>query len=73
MTPRENRRKQEYGGTPLHPLAPLANVGVVLSGLLGLLTGSRFPDLVVGGAIGVHVVKEAIEILSEAREARTGE
>ena len=45
----------------------------MLSGLLVLLTGSRFPDLVVGGAIGVYVVKEAIEILSEAREARAGE
>jgi cation diffusion facilitator family transporter len=51
----------------------IANVGVVLSGLLVLLTGSRFPDLVVGAAIGVYVVKEAIEILSEAREARVGE
>jgi len=45
----------------------------VLSGHLVLLTGSRFPDLVVGGAIGVYVVKEAIEILSEAREAKAGE
>ena len=51
----------------------IANIGVILSGLLVLLTGSRFPDLVVGGAIGVYVVKEAIEILSEAREARAGE
>jgi Co/Zn/Cd efflux system component len=51
----------------------IANIGVILSGLLILLTGSRFPDLVVGGAIGVYVVKEAIEILSEAREARAGE
>jgi hypothetical protein len=37
-----------------------------------LLTGSRFPDLIVGSAIGVYVVKEAFEILSEAREARAG-
>jgi cation diffusion facilitator family transporter len=50
----------------------IANLGVMLSGLLVLLTGSRFPDLVVGGAIGVYVVKEAIEILSEARETRSG-
>jgi cation diffusion facilitator family transporter len=48
----------------------IANVGVMLSGLLVLLTGSRFPDLVVGGAIGVYVMKEALEILGEAREAR---
>jgi cation diffusion facilitator family transporter len=51
----------------------IANVGVMLSGLLVLLTGSRFPDLVVGGAIGIYVIKEAIEILGEAREARAGE
>jgi Co/Zn/Cd efflux system component len=48
----------------------IANIGVMLSGLLVLLTSSRFPDLVMGGAIGIYVVKEAIEILSEAREAR---
>jgi cation diffusion facilitator family transporter len=51
----------------------IANVGVMLSGLLVLLTRSRFPDLVVGGAIGIYVIKEAIEILGEAREARAGE
>jgi cation diffusion facilitator family transporter len=48
----------------------IANVGVMLSGLLVLLTGSRFPDLVVGGAIGVYVIKEALEIMGEPREAR---
>jgi Co/Zn/Cd efflux system component len=48
----------------------IANVGVIFSGLLVLLTGSRFPDLVVGGAIGVYVMKEALEIPGEAREAR---
>ena len=51
----------------------IVNVGVMLSGLLVLLTGSRFPDLVVGGAIGIYVIKEAIEILREAHEARVGE
>lgn len=51
----------------------IANVGVMLSGLVVLLTGSRFPDLIMGGAIGVYVVKEALEIMSEAREARAGD
>jgi Co/Zn/Cd efflux system component len=51
----------------------VANVAVMASGLLVLLTGSRFPDLVVGGAIGVYVIREAREILIEAREARTRE
>jgi cation diffusion facilitator family transporter len=48
----------------------IANVGVIASGLLVSLTGSRYPDLVVGTAIGVYVIKEAFEILGEAREAR---
>ena len=46
----------------------IANIGVMLGGLLVLLTRSRFPDLFVGGAIGIYVAKEAIKILSEARE-----
>jgi cation diffusion facilitator family transporter len=50
----------------------IANIGVMLSGLLVWLTGARFPDLVMGAAIGIYVAKEAIEILSEAREARRG-
>jgi Co/Zn/Cd efflux system component len=40
----------------------IANVAVMLSGLAGRLTGSRFPDLIVGGTIGVYVIKEAGEI-----------
>ena len=48
----------------------IVNLSVVLSGLFVLLTGSRIPDLIVGAAIGVYVIKEAVEILNEAREAR---
>lgn len=47
----------------------VANLGVILSGLLVATTGVRYPDLVVGAAIGVYVIKEAVEILREAREA----
>jgi Co/Zn/Cd efflux system component len=47
----------------------IANVAVMVSGLLVLLSGSRFPDILVGAAIGVYVVREALEILSEARES----
>jgi cation diffusion facilitator family transporter len=47
----------------------VANIGVVVSGLLILATGWRYPDLVVGAMIGLYVCKEALEILSEAREA----
>lgn len=49
----------------------IANLGVILSGLLVLLTGSRYPDLVVGLAIGVYVIREAFEILGRARDAQT--
>lgn len=47
----------------------VANIGVVVSGVLILATGWRYPDLVVGALIGLYVCKEALEILSEAREA----
>ncbi len=48
----------------------VANVAVILSGLAVILTGSRYFDLAVGAAIGLYVVKEAFEILKEARTAR---
>jgi Co/Zn/Cd efflux system component len=44
----------------------LANLGVFASGLTVLFTGHRLADLVVGLAIGLYVVKEAIGILREA-------
>ena len=47
----------------------IANLAVILSGLTILLTGFRFIDLIVGGAIGLYVIKEAFEIIGEAREA----
>ena len=47
----------------------VANAGVIAAGILVMLTGSRLPDLVVGFGIGTYVVKEAMEILREAREA----
>lgn len=49
----------------------IANIGVILAGVAVLLTGIRYFDLAVGAAIGLYVAKEALEILSEAREARS--
>lgn len=49
----------------------VANIGVLVAAGLVLITGSRFPDLIVGAAIGAYVVKEAVEILREAREPAT--
>jgi cation diffusion facilitator family transporter len=48
----------------------VANVAVILSGLVVMATGFRWFDLLVGGGIGLYVMREALEILGEAREAR---
>lgn len=48
----------------------IANMAVIGSGIIVITTGFRFIDLIVGGAIGAYIVKEAAEILGEAREAR---
>ena len=44
----------------------VANIGVIISGFLVLLTKSRYPDLIVGFAIGLYVIKEALEIFKES-------
>jgi cation diffusion facilitator family transporter len=48
----------------------IANVGVIVSGALVLLLGSRLPDLVVGAVIAAVVVRGGVEILRQARVAR---
>ncbi|NII11024.1 cation transporter [Oleiagrimonas sp. C23AA] len=48
----------------------VANGAVILSGVLVLWLHSPVPDLVIGAAIAVYVLKEAFGILREAREAR---
>ncbi|HMP57164.1 MAG TPA: cation diffusion facilitator family transporter [Novosphingobium sp.] len=50
----------------------IANAGVIAAGLVVLATGWREADLVVGAAIGVYVIWEALGILREAREAEAG-
>jgi cation diffusion facilitator family transporter len=47
----------------------LSNVGVFVSGLVVMLMGFRFADLVAGLGIGLYVVKEAVEILRSAHKA----
>lgn len=44
----------------------IANIGVILAAVLVRMTQSRIPDLVMGLAIGVYVVREALEIRSRA-------
>lgn len=48
----------------------VANMAVILSGIAVLLTGMRALDLIVGAGIGLYVVREAFEILGDARAAR---
>lgn len=48
----------------------VANFGVILAGTLVWVLGSPYPDLIVGAAIGVYIVKEAFEILTDANRAQ---
>ena len=48
----------------------VANIGVILAGILGLWLGSPYPDFIIGALIGLYVIKEAIEILGDARRAQ---
>lgn len=48
----------------------IANAAVILSGVAVLMTGARYFDLTVGAAIGLYVMREASEIISEARHAQ---
>lgn len=45
----------------------IANLGVILSGILVMLTKSRYPDLIMGFVIGLYVIREAIEIFKVAK------
>lgn len=51
----------------------VANVGVILAGLVVLWLGVPYPDYVVGTLIGLYVVREATEILRDARSEGDGE
>lgn len=42
----------------------IANVGVIVAGILVFITGSMLPDLVVGSVVFVLVMKGAVSILS---------
>jgi cation diffusion facilitator family transporter len=46
-----------------------ANIGVIVSGTLVWISGSRYPDLVIGVIISAIVVRGGIKILKEARQA----
>ncbi len=46
----------------------IANIGVILSGILVWALGSRYPDLVIGSVIAVVVLRGGLQILKEAAE-----
>lgn len=46
----------------------IANLGVILSGGLIAITNSRYPDLIIGTAIALYVIKEAFEMLDETHK-----
>lgn len=48
----------------------IANLGVLVSGILILFLGSRIPDLVIGTLISFVVIRGGVEILQEAKKAR---
>ena len=48
----------------------VANIGVILAGVLVWWLANPYPDYVIGTLIGLYVIKEAIEILGDARRAR---
>jgi Co/Zn/Cd efflux system component len=49
----------------------LANVGVIATGGLVALTGSRYPDLIIGLGIALLVGRGGIHILRDARRTRS--
>ena len=49
----------------------VANIGVILAGVLVFWLKLPYPDYIIGTLIGLYVIKEAVEILGDARRART--
>jgi len=45
----------------------VANLGVIMAGVLVLVLNKPHPDFAIGTLIGLYVIKEAIEILRDAR------
>lgn len=50
----------------------VANLGVILAGVLVFWLRVPYPDYVIGTLIGLYVIKEAIEILRDARSEADG-
>jgi Co/Zn/Cd efflux system component len=46
----------------------LANIGVLIAGAGVALTSSPWPDLIIGGVIGLLIMKSSIQILKESKK-----
>ena len=51
----------------------VANLGVILAGILVLWLAVPYPDFIIGALIGLYVIKEAIEILRDAKSETNNE
>ena len=51
----------------------IANLGVIISGILVMVLGSRLPDLIIGAIISAVVLRGGAQILREAKKARAEE
>lgn len=51
----------------------IANLGVIVSGVLVAVIGSRFPDLIVGTIISIIVVRGGLKILQDAKQTQESE
>lgn len=48
----------------------IANLGVIISGILVTIVGNRFPDLIIGAIISFIVIRGGVKILKEVKETR---
>lgn len=51
----------------------IANVGIIISGGLVALLGSRYPDLIIGALISIVIVRGGFKILADAKETLAAE
>uniref|UniRef100_UPI00356B5CD7 cation transporter n=1 Tax=Pontibacterium sp. TaxID=2036026 RepID=UPI00356B5CD7 len=49
----------------------IANLGVIIAGILVSITGNHIPDLVIGSIISLIVVRGGVQILQEAEQTAT--
>jgi len=48
----------------------IANLGIIISGLLVYMLGSRYPDLIIGFAISIVVIRGGVHIVRDARNEK---